>query len=981
MLNIRCNIVLVLSALALLANACQNDRLIPENQTSGVRLAMSSDTPSSRTHWNGETIMWSAGDVIGVSYTFDGQWRKRLFTSSALTEDCHTAVFETIVDVPSQEMEKSFYGIYPISCVSDNFAQAPSVNVTIPDRQYPTVSSYDRKADLMIAKSSQTYLRTPKEAIPMQWKRIVAHADITLTNLDLTEGEQIHTVTLVADEDAAITGRFSLDINTGEYTPVQPSNSLTLNPSHAVLDENGQFNLWAVLMPADVRSLEVVVQTDDCMYIRSIPSCEMCFAANVRHVLAIDMTEAVRVSKDDAGTLVRRSHPRMFLTSSDIPSVRENAAGQAKVIYDEMKARIDKYMLTPIVFPDPLAATGEDNDNHEVGFRAADAAMVWLISGDRTYLEHTKTILKALNGYYRLRVDNDLNIHWYIYSQVCALCAYDWIYNDLTKDERTEIGIPLYEVMYDIAWHRSGLRKSRYRENISAPTTGCYGITALPWYISLAFYGDGIDDAGCQEMFTSGYSFHSRMIAHRSAMAGENGGGANACVGYSFGYYPIADFNFIRTYRSATGVDVSDQMQYVLRYLDYLDWSRLPDEDMEGSARQFGFGDATHSTCRLPYTDINYHMYEIADLFGEKYPECLPRLSGVLSQFTKRRSIDKFPFIRLLQKTRPGGGASNTDDSRKFVHFDTMGQLYMRSGTGVDDTYAMFVSGGLSEKHKHYDNNNFVLYKHGFRALDSGSRPEPGQHLSHYYARTVAHNCITIRKPAEVFPEYWGSLAPGEVELPVPNDGGQTELLASQVKEIVETADYVYFASDATKSYSSSKVSLVMREFVWCVPDVFVVFDRVKSVSASYPKTWLYHTASEPVIYGNEFSETSQGGKSICRTLFPADARLEKIGGPGKQFWSDGRNWPIPADAGNGVPENTWPLVGQWRMEVTPGIARAEDVFMHIIQVGDESLTSLPATETFETNSEIGAEFIYGGKTWRLAFDRSADYGCNIEVK
>lgn len=96
---------------------------------------------------------------------------------------------------------------------------------------------------------------------------------------------------------------------------------------------------------------------------------------------------------------------------------------------------------------------------------------------------------------------------------------------------------------------------------------------------------------------------------------------------------------------------------------------------------------------------------------------------------------------------------------------------------------------------------------------------------------------------------------------------------------------------------------------------------------------------------------------------------------------SDGRNWPIPADAGNGVPENTWPLVGQWRMEVSPGTARAEDVFMHIIQVGDESLTSLPATETFETNSEIGAEFIYGGKTWRLAFDRSADYGCNIEVK
>ena len=49
-----------------------------------------------------------------------------------------------------------------------------------------------------------------------------------------------------------------------------------------------------------------------------------------------------------------------------------------------------------VTFPDPLAKTGESNKNHEVGFRAADAATVWLVTGDRTYLEHTKTILEKL---------------------------------------------------------------------------------------------------------------------------------------------------------------------------------------------------------------------------------------------------------------------------------------------------------------------------------------------------------------------------------------------------------------------------------------------------------------------------------------------------------------------------------------------------------------------------------------------------------
>jgi len=73
-------------------------------------------------------------------------------------------------------------------------------------------------------------------------------------------------------------------------------------------------------------------------------------------------------------------------------------------------------------------------------------------------------------------------------------------------------------------------------------------------------------------------------------------------------------------------------------------------------------------------------------------------------------------------------------------------------------------------------------------------------------------------------------------------------------------------------------------------------------------------------------------------------------------------------------------MVGQWRMEVRPGEARTEDVFMHMIQVGDESLAALPQTETFETDAEIGVTFIYNGKSWRLAFDKSGTYGCNITV-
>ena len=76
-------------------------------------------------------------------------------------------------------------------------------------------------------------------------------------------------------------------------------------------------------------------------------------------------------------------------------------------------------------------------------------------------------------------------------------------------------------------------------------------------------------------------------------------------------------------------------------------------------------------------------------------------------------------------------------------HFENMGQVFIRSGTEKDDTYALFMTGGVVTQHKHFDANTFLIYKKGFLALDTGTRPQPGQHLYQYYARTVAHNGVS----------------------------------------------------------------------------------------------------------------------------------------------------------------------------------------------------------------------------------------------
>lgn len=681
-----------------------------------------------------------------------------------------------------------------------------------------------------------------------------------------------------------------------------------------------------------------------------------------------------RVSGSTLGMEVRSDHPRLFLNADDLPAVKANAEGPMAAQLSKMKARIDAILDKPIEFPDPLAASGESNTNHEYGFRASEAAMLWLMTGQPNYLEFTKKLLTELAGYYRMRCDNNLNIHWYAFSQICTLCAWDWVYNDLDPAERKEIGDKLYDAIYDVAWHVPSDRSARYRENVSFVNVGTYGTPCLPWYISIAFWGDGYDDEACEKMFESGYSQNIEMTQYRSGIVGTEAGAVTGCPNYSLSTYPIADFNFIRSLKAATGKDISEEIIYVFKYLDYIDLNRLPGN------REFGFGDTNHYYCTLQTTDINYNLREIASIYSGRHPEVLPEVARLLNLFNSSRSIERFPFMPILQfYDLPAPSSSSTQPDA--IYLKNMGQAFMRSGVGDNDTYAEFTSGGSNTEHKHYDNNNFVIYKYGYRALDTGTRPEPGLHLSHYYSRTVAHNCVTIRMSGETMPKYWGSAAPEEnASTPVPNDGGQNNLLSSTVEKFVNTKEYTSISSDATASYNSSKASQVEREFLWFKPDVFVVFDRVVSKRASYPKAWLLHFATEPVVEGNEISEASDGGKLICRTLYPADAVYEKIGGPGKQFWSDGKNWPLPANVSSTIPPSDWPQLGQWRVEVKPGAERTADYFLHIIQVGSIALSSVPAASVKEEGNNIIMEFKYRRTNWRITFDKTARYGNTIET-
>jgi heparin/heparan-sulfate lyase len=647
----------------------------------------------------------------------------------------------------------------------------------------------------------------------------------------------------------------------------------------------------------------------------------------------------------DWQSAIRSDHPRLFFNQDTWAAVKARAIGEESTTFEEMKARVNELAVSVIEVKD-------------YGVQAAESAFVFLVTGEEKYLRLTRQLLSSSISFYHQCYSEKRSVSWYSFSRINAWAAFDWVFDHLPEKERRELGVAFLKATQQVQPTRS--RESFSRENWSGPISGFYSTPGILWYAGLAAYGEGIDDELSERFLTDGHDLYHQLLTHRSNAASDDGGSASGALNYALAAYPWAEFNFFHTYKSATGIDIAARWPYVAYLPSYIFWNWLPE------GREFGYGDAYHTTNRIRVRDLNLHLSQIVQFYAASMPECGEFAKWLLEQ-TPREERSAFPFARFLLTDMPDVKAAvqPADRMPSARHFEKMGQTFMRSGSGSEDTYALFTAGGVLEMHKHYDHNNFVIYKNGFLAVDTGTRPEPGQHLTHYYSRTIAHNCVLIRMPGETMPRYWGSPAPGEEVLPVPNDGGQREVIGSEVVAFETHPEFSYVAGDATSTYHSGKCQLALRQLIFFPPDHFVVFDRVISKVAEYPKTWLLHTVQEPTVQDGGFSCEHEQGRLLCRTLLPENARLEKTGGSGKQFWSDGRNWPLPA--GYRTPDET-PLLGQWRVEVRPVEQREQDLFLHLIEVGKRGSSDPLVSELIKEGSRVGLEFSSGSQRWRVLF-------------
>ena len=706
---------------------------------------------------------------------------------------------------------------------------------------------------------------------------------------------------------------------------------------------------------------------------------------------AIALEVAARISK---------KHPRMFFNAKTWPRILANLK----------RPIIQQYYLENIKEPAVSApdkpkvwngktGLGKTKDGTRKylpkpdcwGLMAAKCAFVYLVEKDPEMLKKAVNMLEItgpalLEGLAKgVTADN-----YYSTRALYAFCAYDWLYNYLNDEQRAKIIKPLLEYVNKLEYDFVKIFCAR-----SYPYSGgFYGVRMLLWYAGLAALHDGIDDELALKFIYEGWLDHQILLETRDVMCGDDGGMYTTTNTYAMLAYIWSSFNFLHTWASATGENLAGKAKHLQYFPQWCAWNVINGHECvigEGQSWEFktnkldfGNGDISNLTKNIP--NIDMHMHEIMHFLPEN-----KRMKTIAESLCQHESplVDSYmrryrPFIPLFlynsvyRKNKEQKPPQLKEHARLF---ENIGIAFMRSGSTPQDTYACFVTNKRDVAHRHYDANNFMIYKYDFLALDTGTRIgymwEDYAHMNCYYAQTVAHNCILIHMPKEKIAQHW--VRPKK-PLDIYSHGGQNTPVGDKCIAFENNELFTYIAGDALPVYSWKKCREAIRQFVFVYPDYFVIADRVTSTKKDYRKEWLLHTQNKIVFSDKKTWYSDNGnGRMFCRTLLPEQSKIKVAGGPGHRFEASGRNWELPAAAAKHLKNINY--FGQYRAEVSPLTANKKDLFLHVIQVGKNTLPRMVETRLVNTPDTFGVEFDSPKGKWQVTFNRKSNAGGKIRLE
>ena len=674
----------------------------------------------------------------------------------------------------------------------------------------------------------------------------------------------------------------------------------------------------------------------------------------------------------DLPSLIRPDHPRLFLNREMWPGMRRRALGEGRDAYRRMQLTVRR-----------LPALDEIGTK-DWGKELAPAAFVYGMTGDDELLAKIEKMLQASLDHYeaayaQVETWSDarrLDVS-HCHTRIAWLAAFDWVWNRLEPSRRRELASRILATLN---------RHLELFPRFDNWDGSFYAADNLYWYAGLVCLEKEFGEADyelARKLLDRGYEDHRKMFELRGESRLDDGA-LRPRLEYTLPSYPHAEWKFFHSWRSAIGHDIPGEWHQAALMPNHAFWNLLPPKQPGELPRHFGLGQAWHNPGYMrPHVWMRAfggYLAEHIYFFQGSHPE-MANLSRRLWQeldYLRAGKYGSIPFwSEIWSPVAREPRVALPEGLPLARHFEGNGTILMRTGSGPEDTYALFNPGGGVDCSPQFDATHFAIYRQGFLALDTGTR-QSFPHMQEYYSQSVAHNCVLIRMPGEQFRGMYGRDVGS-------NAGGQYRKPEAAKTVAFETHPlFCYAASDATGTYRAEKCALMTRQFLFVPPDHFVVFDRVTSTKAEYPKKWLLHTSNEPDISDKTFRADQDDGRLFCRTLYPADAELVKIGGPGKEFWADGKNWPLTDDwwekYGRREDRRIPYIMGRWRVEVKPAQLRERDFFLHLIQVSDRTVESMVESELIETDSHIAVTFTVGAREVAVAFDKEGACGGRIRI-
>ena len=622
---------------------------------------------------------------------------------------------------------------------------------------------------------------------------------------------------------------------------------------------------------------------------------------------------------DPQESLTAGEHPRVMVNADMIPGIK--AALESPEYVEIAKSfwdLADTRSLTGI-FTEKTHSTGETYRYDETTIAQIEAkAFAYLLTDKPVYgYEAIYAIKNAMMSYKYIKALHMDVYHGPSYLMIIAAEVYDWCYDLLSENDKTQIINGMYKYLMEGSQftNEDFVLEENYPKSTEYPNGVKYGMEMrYPPYGMNGVSGHGTGPQFLRDYMTVAVAFADERPDWWDCIGGR----------YYQEYLPVANYFMQNGWVSQGTTTYGDYKLYCYLWTAWL---------LQTATGENPYVDGAKDTAYFMLSQVmpNGYCYETGDggrngrgssisyqwMFLQAALYNDTTILANAKYYTKDyKNYDASGFstmtrpMQLILVSNCDAAKENRLDGLELINYFShpAGQMTIRESWREDCAGTFMKIGEMTmANHDNMDSGTFQIYYKGLLACSSGSYSKYGSPAHKYYLQaTIGSNGLLIYNPNLASTDGgWysgGQTLRGEAGT-ISNwlDSGKYDMgtvtgYAMGYKSD-GTAKYGYIAGDITPAYNDKTVDYVGRSMLTVYtenekfPMVFFVFDNATSDSANYKKTFLLHTVKEPEINTDNLTATVIAGDGkLVLTNVTAGEKIVKIGGSGYAYWIGNEN-------------------------------------------------------------------------------------------